>query len=151
MMASVLLVGKFILSVKTYVAYLYRFWSGTWKKKSDGELSNLCSLATHTHPFNGPLSWATRVSRYQKGRTNLNLLKQMIVIVMIIMIVSGNGISWAICKSTPRCWQENHSNTPPLSVFTGRMPFLLPSHQRHSTEGYLCSLANVHQRRDDGC
>ena len=25
---------------------------------------------THTHPFNGPLSGTTRVSRYQKGKTN---------------------------------------------------------------------------------
>jgi len=27
---------------------------------------------THTHPFNGPLSGSTRVSRYQKGKTNLD-------------------------------------------------------------------------------
>ena len=27
---------------------------------------------THTHPFNGPLSWITRVSLYQKGETNLD-------------------------------------------------------------------------------
>ena len=27
---------------------------------------------THTHPFNGPLSRTTRVSRYQKGKTNLD-------------------------------------------------------------------------------
>jgi len=27
---------------------------------------------THTHPFNGPLSVTTRVSRYQKGTTNLD-------------------------------------------------------------------------------
>jgi len=26
---------------------------------------------THTHPFNSPLSGSTRVSRYQKGKTNL--------------------------------------------------------------------------------
>jgi len=25
----------------------------------------------HTHPFNGPLSGTTQVSRYQKGKTNL--------------------------------------------------------------------------------
>ena len=29
---------------------------------------------THTHPFNGSLSGTTRVSRYQKGKTNLDLL-----------------------------------------------------------------------------
>jgi len=27
---------------------------------------------THTHPFNGPLSGTTRLSRYQKGKTNLD-------------------------------------------------------------------------------
>ena len=30
------------------------------------------SEKTHTHPFNGPLSRTTRVSRYQKGKTNLD-------------------------------------------------------------------------------
>ena len=29
-------------------------------------------MDTHTHPFNGPLSGTTRVSRYQKGKTNLD-------------------------------------------------------------------------------
>jgi len=27
---------------------------------------------THTHPFNGPFSVTTRVSRYQKGKINLD-------------------------------------------------------------------------------
>jgi len=27
---------------------------------------------THTHPFNGPLSGTTHVSRYQKGKANLD-------------------------------------------------------------------------------
>jgi len=27
---------------------------------------------TYTHPFNGPFSGTTRVSRYQKGKTNLD-------------------------------------------------------------------------------
>jgi len=39
------------------------------------------------------LSRTTRVSRHQKGKTNLDLLEQ--------EIVSGSGISWAICKSAP--------------------------------------------------
>ena len=28
---------------------------------------------------------------------------------------------------------DNHANTPPLSFFTGRMPFLPPNQQRQST------------------
>jgi len=37
------------------------------------------------HPINGYLSWTAQVSRYQKGKTNLNFLKQ--------ETVSGSGIS----------------------------------------------------------
>jgi len=31
-----------------------------------------CPPCSHTHPFNGPLSGTTQVSRYQKGKTNLD-------------------------------------------------------------------------------
>jgi len=37
------------------------------------------------------LSGTTRVSQYQKGKTNLDLLEQ--------EIVSGTGICWAICNA----------------------------------------------------
>jgi len=30
------------------------------------------TVGTHTHPFNGPFSGTTRVSRYQKGKTSLD-------------------------------------------------------------------------------
>jgi len=30
---------------------------------------------------------------------------------------------------------DNHASTPPLSFFTGRMPFLPPNQQRQNTEG----------------
>jgi len=32
----------------------------------------LYKLYTHTHPFNGPFSGTTQVSRYQKGKTHLD-------------------------------------------------------------------------------
>jgi len=40
---------------------------------------------------------------------------------------------------------DNHANTPPLSFFTGRMPFLPPNQQRQSTEGkyYAYGYANI--------
>ena len=58
---------------------------------------------THTHTFNGPLSGTTRVSRYQKGKTNLDFTE-----------ARDSGICWAICKSAPRSRQitmpaPNHS------------------------------------------
>jgi len=63
---------------------------------------------THTHSFNVPFSGTTRVSRYQKGKTNLDLLKQ--------ETVSGSGVSWAICKSAPSSRQIT-TPAPHHSVF----------------------------------
>jgi len=57
---------------------------------------------THTHPFNGPLSETTQVSRYQKGKTNPNLLQQ--------ETVRGSGISWTVCNSAPRSRQHPTSH-----------------------------------------
>jgi len=48
--------------------------------------------------------------------------------------MSGNGISWAICKSAP-CCRQTTTPAPHHSFFTGRMPFLPPNQQRQSTEG----------------
>jgi len=60
------------------------------------------------------------------GKANLDFLQQ--------EIVSGSGISWAICKSahSPR---QMTMPAPHHSVFTGRMPFLPPNQQNQSTEG----------------
>ena len=82
---------------------------------------------THTHPFNGRLSGTTRVSRYQKGKTNLDF-------------TGARDSEWQwhqlghiqVCTSLQT---DNHAGTPPLSFFTGRMPFLPPNEQCQSTEG----------------
>ena len=78
---------------------------------------------THTHPFNGPLSRTTRVSRYQKGKPILILLKQ--------QTVSGSGIRWAICKSAPRSRQIT---TPASHHWVFYRPFLPPNQQHQSTD-----------------
>jgi len=73
---------------------------------------------THTHPFNDPLSGTTRVSRYQKGESNL---KQETV----------SGISWAIYKSAP-CCRHNHASTPPLSFYRpDALPAAQPTASKH--------------------
>ena len=77
---------------------------------------------THTQTFNSPLSGTTRVSRYQKGKTNLDFTE-----------ARESGISWDICKSAPRSRQITMH--PTAQFFTGQMPFLLPNQQRQSTEG----------------
>jgi len=82
---------------------------------------------THTHTFNGPLSGTTQVSQYQKGKTNLDFTE-----------VRDREWQWhqlghmQICTSLQT---NNHASTPPLSFFTGRMPFLPPNQQCQSTEG----------------
>jgi len=47
-----------------------------WKKKEKWRLMSLLEFLpythTHTHAFNGPFSETTRVSRYQKGKANLD-------------------------------------------------------------------------------
>jgi len=48
--------------------------------------------------------------------------------------VTGSGISWAICTSAPRPFRQLHQQ-PTNSVFTGRIPVLLPKQQCQSTEG----------------
>ena len=82
----------------------------------------------HTHPFNGPLSKTTRVSRYQKGKTNLDFTE-----------ARDNEWHWhqlghmQVCISLQT---DNHASNPTLSIFTRRMPFLPPNQQRQSTEGF---------------
>ena len=82
---------------------------------------------THTHPFNSPLSGTIRVSRYQKSKTNLYFTE-----------AKDSEWQWhqlghmQVCTSLQT---DNHASTPPLSFFTGRMPFLPPNQQHWSTEG----------------
>jgi len=81
----------------------------------------------HTHTFNGPFSGTTRVSRYQKGKTNLDFTE-----------AGDSEWQWhqlGICKSAPRSRQITTPASHHSSFFTGRMPFLLPNQQHQSTEG----------------
>jgi len=75
---------------------------------------------THIHPmmlqlFNGPLSGTTPESQYQKGKTNLDFTE-----------ARGSEWQWhqlgrmQVCTSFQT---DNQASTPPVSFFTGRMPF----------------------------
>ena len=86
-----------------------------------------CSMQLHTHTFNGPFSRTTRVSRYQKGKTNLDFT-----------VARDSEWQWHQLGHMQVCTllqTDNHASNPPLSFFTGRMPFLPPNQQRQSTEG----------------
>ena len=91
-----------------------------------GRVTHLLSV-THTHPFNGPLSGTTWVSRYQRGKPIWILLKQ-----------RYSEWQWYQLGHMQLCTSlqtDNHASTPPLSFFTGRVPFLPPNQQRQGTEG----------------
>jgi len=70
---------------------------------------------THTHLFNGPLSGTARVSRYQKGKTNLD-------------ITEARDSEWQwhqqVCTSLQT---DNHASTTPLSFLLAGCPSCHPT------------------------
>ena len=72
---------------------------------------------THTHPFNGPLSGTTRVSRYQKGKTNLDF-------------IGARDSEWHQLGHMQVCTlleTDNHTSTPPLSFLQAGCPSCCPT------------------------
>jgi len=77
------------------------------------------------------------VTQYQKGKTNLDFTE-----------ARDREWQWYQLDHMQVCTSlrtENHASTPPLSFFTGRMPFLPPNQQHHSTEGHVGS-KTLHQQ-----
>ena len=74
---------------------------------------------THTRPFNHPLSRTTRVSRYQKGKTNLD-------------VTEARDSEWQwhplghmqVCTSLQT---DNHASTSPLSFLQAGCPSCRPT------------------------
>jgi len=88
------------------------------------------SLHTYIHPFNGPFSGTTWVSRYQKGKANLDFTE-----------ARDSEWHWHQLGNMQVCISLQYPTT--LKFFTGRMPFLSPNQQRQSTEGTATSLHYV--------
>jgi len=108
---------------------------------SPGYATHGCLLinTASTTPHSTPLPYVhthtrTQVSRYQKGKTNVDFTE-----------ARDSEWQWhqlghvQVCTSLQT---DNHASTPPLCFFTDRMPFLLPNQQRQSTEGTtsLCTV-----------
>jgi len=78
-------------------------------------------MQSHIRPFNGPFSGTTLVSRYPEGKSNLEFTE-----------ARDGEWQWhqpghmQVCTTRQT---DNHTRTPPLSFFTGRMPFLPPKIQ----------------------
>ena len=78
-----------------------------------------CKTHTQTQPFNGPFSRTTRVSRYQKGKTNLDFTE-----------ARDSEWQWhqlghmQVCTSLQT---DNHTSTPPLSFLQATCPSCHPT------------------------
>jgi len=79
-------------------------------------------MNTYAHPFTGRLSRTTRVSRYQKGKTNLDFTE-----------ARDSEWQWHQLGHMQVCTSRSRKITTPApgrSVFTGRIPFLPPNQQQ---------------------
>ena len=77
-----------------------------------------------THPFNGSLSGTTQVSRYQKGKTNLDFTE-----------ARDSEWQWHQLGHMQVCtWlqTDNHASTPPLSFYRpDALPAAQPTVSKH--------------------
>jgi len=74
---------------------------------------------THTHLFNDPLPKTTRVSRYQKGKTNLHFTE-----------AKDSEWQWHQLGHMQVCTSlltDNHASTPPLSFLQAGCPSCRPT------------------------
>ena len=91
-------------------------------------------LHTHTHPFNGPFSRTTWVSRYQKGKNNLDFTE-----------ARDSEWHWHQLGHMQICTllqTNNHASTPLLSFLQAGCPSCCPTNsvkalkgERQSTDG----------------
>jgi len=96
----------------------------------------IAACTTHTHPFNGPLSRTTRVSRYQKCKTNL-------------FFTEARDSEWQwhqlghmqFCTSLQT---DNHAITPPLSFYRpDALPAAQPTASKHRRQIVACTTTSV--------
>ena len=96
-------------------------------------MQNWQIITTHTHPFNGPLSGTARVSRYQKGKTNLDFTE-----------ARDSEWQWhplghmQVCTSLQ---SDNHASTPPLKFLQAGCPSCCPTNSIRALMAhyYYCS------------
>jgi len=80
----------------------------------------LCT-STHTHAFNGPFSGTTRVSRYQKGKTNLDFTEAR------DSEWQWHQLSYVLVQVCTSLQTDNQASTPSLSFLQARCPSCRPT------------------------
>ena len=111
--------------------------SGNWRVASAAHCHTLGNFINTVllvlllpYPFHGLFSRTTWVSRFQKGKTSLDLNEA-----REDGAWDGSGITWTICKQSAARSRQITTPTPHDSIFTGRMLFLMPNQQCQCTEG----------------
>jgi len=85
--------------------------------------------------FNDPLSGATRVSWYQKGKTNLDFTE-----------ARDSEWQWHQLGRMQVCTlvqTDNHASTPAVSFLQAGCPSCCPTYQRQSSEGLEFTLIKM--------
>ena len=96
-------------------------------------ICRLYSLHLHTHPFNGPFSGNTQVSRYQKGKTNLDFTE-----------ARDSEWQWhqlghmQVCTSLQT---DNHTSTPLLCFVQAGCPSCCPTNSIKALKAMLIQLS----------
>ena len=99
-------------------------------------LNFMTVYSTHTHPFNGPLSGTTRVSWYQKGKTNLDFTE-----------ARDSEWQWdqldhmQVCTSLET---DNHASTPPLSFLQAGCPSCRPTNSVKALKAVMMVYKSVY-------
>ena len=91
----------------------------------DEEAAGTEDTHTHTHTFNGPLSGTTQVSRYEKGKTNLDFTE-----------TRDSEWQWHQLSHMQVCTSlqtDNHASTPTTQVFyrPDALPAAQPTASKH--------------------
>ena len=90
-----------------------------WQKPRACTTTWYFTVTNHTHPFNGPLSGTTQVSRYQKGKTNLDFTE-----------ARDSEWQWHQLGHMQVCTlfqTDNHASTSPLSFLLAGCPSCRPT------------------------
>ena len=96
---------------------------------------NIFLLLTYTQPFKGPFSGTTQVSRYQKGKTNLDFTE-----------ARDSEWQWHQLGHMQVCillqTRQPHQH-PTTLFFTGRMPFLPPTNSVKALKAIVAELTTT--------
>ena len=104
-------------------------------------VSKVCKQHTYTHPFNGPFSGTTQVSRYQKGKTNLDFTE-----------ARDSEWQWhqlGHMQVSTMLQTDNHISTPPLSFLQAGCPSCRPTNSVKALKEFLSQ--SMQQKLHSSC